>query len=105
MMAPETPRLGSVGFGFEPASGAYHFVVTIPPGDDGDVLVEEHFTYGELVEEAAARARFADTGQQFEVRRPNPKVQVKLFQWQAVAENVRVEFNRRLRGKGLKPGT
>lgn len=103
-MTPERPKLETVGFGFEPEGGAYHFVVTIPRGADGVVLVEEHFAYGESVEEAAKRARFSDAQVGFEVRPPNPKVELALFKWQMVAEEVRVEFNRRLRGKGQKPG-
>lgn len=103
-MAAESGRPDTIGFGFEPASGAYHFVVTIPRGEEGSVLVEEHFAYGESVEEAAARARFAETPPNFDVRTPYPKVEIKLFKWRMVADEVRVEFNRRLRGKGYSAG-
>lgn len=99
------PKTETVGFGFEPEGGAYHFVVTIPaePVDvHAMVTVAEHFAYGESVEEAAARARFTERPNEFVVRPPRPKVELRYALWQAIAEDVRAEFNRRLLGKGQK---
>ena len=101
-MTTERPKTETIGFGFEPAGGAYHFVVTIPEGDEGKVTVAEHFAYGESVEEASARARFSEVPQEVVVRQPRDKVILALFRWQKVAEEVRTEFNRRLLGRGQK---
>ncbi len=101
-MSIERPKIETIGFGFEPAGGAYHFVVTIPPGDEGTVVVAEHFVYGESVEEAAARARFSDTPQEIVARPPRAKVELSVYKWQRVAEEVRSEFNRRLLGRAQK---
>ena len=104
-MSIDGPKIETVGFGFEPAGGAYHFVVTIPPGEDGTVTVAEHFVYGESVEEAAVRSRFADTPLEIVARPPRPKVTLAVSKWQRVAEEVRSEFNRRLLGRGQKRAT
>lgn len=107
-MKIERPKIETVGFGFEPAGGAYHFVVTIPDQsasekeETGVVTVAEQFVYGETVEEAASRARFSDAPQDYAIRPPRLKVIVQHFRWQAVAEEVRAEFNRRLLGRGQK---
>ena len=101
-MLTDRPKTETIGFGFEPAGGAYHFVVTIPTGDEGTVTVAEHFAYGESVEDAAARGRFSEMPQDYVVRPPRAKVEVRLSQWTAVADEVRTEFNRRLLGRGQK---
>src|SRR4051812_13710465 len=101
-MPTERLKTETIGFGFEPAGGAYHFVVTLPPGDEGTVTVAEHFVYGESVEEAAARARFSETPTEHVVRPPRVKVELTVYKWQRVAEEVRAEFNRRLLGRGQK---
>ena len=99
------PKTETVGFGFEPDGGTYHFVVNIPvenSGTEARVTVAEHFVYGETMEEAAARARFAEIPLEFAVRPPRLKVELRYSHWQVVAEDVRAEFNRRLLGKGQK---
>ncbi len=99
----EPPKTETIGFGFEPSKTAYHFVVTIPRGQDGSVEVSEHFVYGEDYEDAAARARLSDEVPSFPIRPPQPKVVVSLHQWRYVADDVRTEFNRTLRTAGYKP--
>ena len=101
-MALDRTKNEVIGFGFEASKGGHHFVVRIPRAEEGVVLVAEHFVYGEEVEEAAARARFSDEPQSLPIRQPSPKVEISLYKWQRVAEDVRAEFNRRLRESGLK---
>jgi Protein of unknown function (DUF3780) len=102
-MPTERARTGTIGFGFTPApKAAYHFVLSIPRGEEGVVTAAEHFTFGEDVAEAAARARFADEPLPYPIRPPQTKVEVSLYKWQRVAEEVRAEFNRRLRAAGMK---
>lgn len=105
----ERRKKETVGFGFEPGGGGYHFVVEIPPRGEGPVTASEHFVYGESVEEAASRARFSDDPNRPIVRPPNPKVEIAYGKWERVAEEARAEFNRRLLGAGMsksawKPG-
>ncbi len=101
-MATARPKNETVGFGFDPSGGAYHFVLTVPADEDGSVTVAEHFVYGESLEEAAARYRFSDVPKDFVARKPIMKVDIDVARWQRVAEEVRTEFNRRLLGKRLK---
>jgi hypothetical protein len=102
-MPSERARTETVGFGFTPApKAAYHFVVTIPRGEEGVVTVAEHFVYGEDVEEAAARARFAEEPLPYAIRGPQAKVEISLYKWRRVAEESRMEFNRRLRVAGMR---
>lgn len=102
-MPSERPKVETVGFGFEPAGGAYHFVVTIPRGEEGNVRVAEHFVYGEEVEEAAQRARMSDDSPGRDIRHSNPKVFISVGKWNIVAKDVQDDFNRRLRNIGQKP--
>ncbi len=101
-MATARPKNETVGFGFDPSGGAYHFVLTVPAYEEGSVTVAEHFVYGESLEEAAARYRFSDKPKDFVARAPIIKVDISAGRWQRVAEEVRTEFNRRLLGKGQK---
>jgi hypothetical protein len=99
-----TTGVEAIGFGFEPTpQGAHHFVVNIPRSDDGNVTVFEHFVYGEEVEVAAARARFSQEHDgRPAIRQPQPKVELSKRKFEMVAEEVRTEFNRHLRKRGLK---
>ena len=84
-----------LGFGFRPEETEHHFVVTVPGGSRKDVLVAEHLRFdrnrvaaplGVGVEDARIRASL-----------PREK-------WDALADPVRVEFNRRLKKQGLPAG-
>ena len=104
-MATERTKPETLGFGFTPSARAsHHFVVTIPRSEDAQVLMTEHFVYGEQWEEAAQRARMSTDGEPLTIpiRAPQPKVEVSRYKWQLVAEEVRSEFNRQLRTAGMK---
>lgn len=87
----------ALGFGFVPADSRHHFVVHLPRLHDGLVEVVEHFAYdaGEIERVAPDPAH----------REPRKKVEIAMSKWQRVADDVRVEFNRRLRQEELKPGS
>jgi len=87
----------AIGFGLVPAESQHHFVVTLPRLEDGLVEVEEHFTLAAVDNVPTQRERAQ--------RAPRKKVEIGLAKWQRVAEAVRVEFNRRLRQRDLKPGS
>ena len=105
-MRTERAKPEGIGFGFvpEPRSG-YHFEVTVPRGDS-DIIVEEHFVYGEDVEDAAARVRMGKEELEGRppIRDPQTKIELSRLKWERVAEDVRSEFNRRLRSDGFKAG-
>lgn len=85
------------GFGFCPEESTHHFVVTIPASNREDVLISEHFTYD-------------DSGQRSELTFSAGEIDGKLrvllarLKWNAIADEVRVEFNRRLKKQDLPPG-
>ncbi len=90
-----TPRANTRGFGFRPEESEHHFVATIPRGNRKDVLITEHLrfdpgsaqpTLGVGAEDARVRVLLA-----------HPK-------WEAIADDVRVEFNRRLKKLGEPVG-
>lgn len=93
MAARARPR--QEGFGFCPQESVHHFVVTVPASNREEVLISEHFTYDE------SEGRSAPT---FESGQMDGKLRVILarHKWNAIADEVRVEFNHRLKKQGLK---
>lgn len=84
------------GFGFVPAESEHHFVVSIPRSDSGEVEVTEWFAFGE-------QPKLAAPGVSVEgARVPKLKIKLSAYKWSLVADEVRVEFNRRLRQASLK---
>jgi hypothetical protein len=78
------------GFGFVPDESEHHFVVSIPRSDANDVEVVELFTFGE--QETLAASVVDDAS-----RAPRLKLRISHYKWSLIADEVRVEFNRRLR--------
>jgi len=74
-----------LGFGFEPARSPYHFAVHVDPTDEGPVAIEE---------------RFSCDGAE-DARPPMLKVVLDRYRWSRMAEQVRANFNKRLRDEGL----
>lgn len=84
------------GFGFCPEESIHHFRVFIPSKGQQDVLISEHFTFnGEMTEKSSGFTNTYD-GQL--------KVVVPRSKWNAIADQVRVEFNKRLKAYGIKSG-
>ena len=84
MSKAEKPRMVH-GFGFEPQRSPYHFAVHLDPGEEGPVAVEERFTC-----ESAAEAR-----------PPALKVVLDRYRWSRIADQLRANFNKRLRNDGF----
>jgi hypothetical protein len=78
------------GFGFVPGESEHHFVVSIPRSDANEVEVTEWFTFGE--QETLAASALDDAA-----RAPRLKLRISHYKWTLIADEVRVEFNRRLR--------
>lgn len=91
---PAAPRV--YGFGFVPEQAQHHFVVTLPAASkDPNVYISEHLEWDPS--EARRTLHFA-------LGKENNKVRVVLprAKWEAIADDVRAEFNRRLREHDLK---
>lgn len=90
-------KLQCEGFGFCPRESTHHFVVTIPASNREDVPISEHFTFDET------EGRSPPT---FGAEQSDGKLRSILARakWDAVADELRLAFNRRLKESGLKAG-
>ena len=87
---------GATGFGFRPDESEHHFVVTVPTGNRGDISVAEHLRFDPEADQAPEPG-FGDSGVRLRVVLARAK-------WNMIADEVRVEFNRRLRKERLPVG-
>lgn len=94
---PERKKATVLGFGFCPEESAHHFLVTIPAGNREEVLISEHFVWDE--NQADAPPTFAPGEMEGKLR-----VMLARSKWNAIADEVRVEFNQRLKKDGLPAG-
>jgi hypothetical protein len=87
-----------LGFGFSTEHTEHCFVVTFPASKakSAEVLISEHFHYQPESDEPVEMS-FSDEDRQL-------KVMLKRFVWEQVEEEVKAEFNRRLRAMGVKTG-
>ena len=90
-------RSGAAGFGFDPEQSQHHFSVTVPAGNRADVLVAERLTFDPETARAPPSLGVGPQDAKLRVRLPRAK-------WNAIADDVRVEFNRRLKQRGLPAG-
>src|SRR5919198_1010690 len=90
-------RPKSIGFGFVPSESEHHFLVMIPSQTHEPIYISEHVTW---VESTTWRELHFALGQE------DAKMRVVLprLKWEAIADPVRAEFNRRLQQSGLKTG-
>jgi len=89
----------SMGFGFVPEKSQHHFLVTIPKRAKKNdwVCISEHLEWNE--NEAGRNLSLA-------LGREDSKMRVMLSQskWNAIADDVKAEFNGRLKRNDLKSG-
>ena len=88
---------GSMGFGFRPEESEHHFVVTLPAGNREEVLVAEHLRFD-------AEAGHSPPSLGFGPHEAKLRVALARTKWNAIADDLRVEFNRRLKKDGLPVG-
>ena len=88
---------GPMGFGFRPDESEHHFLVTVPAGNRQDVTVAEHLRFDREAGPAPPSLGFGPNDAKLRVALPRTK-------WNAIADEVRVEFNRRLKKEGLPAG-
>ena len=86
-------RPKSVGFGFVPSESEHHFLVMIPSQTHEPIYISEHVTW---VESTTWRELHFALGQEDAKMR----VVVPRFKWEAMADPIRAEFNRRLQQSG-----
>jgi hypothetical protein len=102
-MSPKTDResgmqaILSRAFGFDPAESLHHFLIKIPQGTTRKIEFSGHFTWG-AVSGSSPMTLGAGSGGQIRVLLARPK-------WDAIADEVRAEFNRRLKSSGKKTGS
>jgi hypothetical protein len=96
MAAPKKPTC--LGFGFCPEESAHHFLVTIPAGIRDDVLISEHLIWDESRTSSPPTFAFGEAEGKLRAILPRPK-------WNEIADEVRVEFNKRLKQEGRKSGS
>jgi len=92
-------RQKSLGFGFVPEKSQHHFLVTIPKkGNKGDyVLISEHLEWND--NEARRNLNFALGSEDSKMR-----VMLPHTKWDAIADEVKAEFNKRLKLNGIRSG-
>ena len=88
-----------LGFGFIPEQSEHCFIVTLPASraKGAEVLISEHFEWGEPVDAAPVTVSLNDEDAQV-------KVILRQNVWDEIAEETKAEFNRRLRSLGIKTG-
>ncbi|MGH8720222.1 MAG: DUF3780 domain-containing protein [Burkholderiales bacterium] len=86
-----------MGFGFVPEESTHHFLVTIPASNRQHVLISEHYTWeaGDPAERITFSAGVDDGKLRATLERQK---------WNAIADEARAEFNRRLKKQGLPAG-
>jgi hypothetical protein len=87
------------GFGFSPTISEHYFLVTIPASraPDAEVMISEHFHWSPPAGNKPTPISLNNQDAQLKVILP------RRF-WDEIAEEVKAEFNRRLRSRGIKAG-
>lgn len=87
-----------LGFGFSSEHTEHCFLVTFPASiaKSSEIMISEHFHW-KPEQESPVEISFNNEDRQLKVR-------LKRFIWEQIEEEVKAEFNRRLRGMGLKTG-
>lgn len=83
-------------FGFDPVESQHHFLVRIPRAATQPVNISEHLTWSEQHGSSPMTSGNAPDGQ--------IRVVLARSKWDAIADVLRVEFNRRLKQQGLQVG-
>jgi hypothetical protein len=86
-------RKDALGFGFVPLESQHHFLVMIPRGKNDTVIVYERFKWQEK-----------EDVQKIDLICDRPKVEISKDKWKQVEDDLRVEFNERLKKDGILVG-
>jgi hypothetical protein len=83
-------------FGFDPQESRHHFLVNIPRSAEGKIEISEHFTWDD--QNGSSEVSYG-TRQDGQIR--SVLVRAK---WDAIADELRAQFNLRLKKMGQKSG-
>ncbi len=83
-------------FGFDPAESQHHFLVDIPRGGDAPIKISEHLSWDDEKGSSEVTLGSAQDGQ--------IRVMLARLKWDAIADEVRAQFNLRLKKMGKKSG-
>lgn len=83
-------------FGFDPQESTHHFLVNLSRGGNTNIDISEHFSWDDAVGSSELSYGSRLDGQ-IRVRLARPK-------WDAIADEVRVVFNQRLKQMGRRSG-
>jgi hypothetical protein len=94
---PAAKKPQVLGFGYQPAHSEHFFLLTLPrsKGEGAEVTLSEHFEWREPTDDAPIPVPINDVNAHL-------RVILRRSIWDAIAEDVKAEFNRRLRSYGLK---
>jgi hypothetical protein len=92
-----TTRQKDEGFGFIPQETEHHFLVTLSPSKKEHVYLSEHFTWEEGQGQRILNLTPGNEDDKLRAILPRPK-------WDAMADALQEDFNRRLKKNGLKIG-
>lgn len=95
-MRAEFKSLVDESFGFNPEESMHHFVVNIARGENTRVEISEHLSWDTDRGSSPVSFGLREDGQ--------IRVILQRQKWDAIADEVRVMFNRRLRKNGFKSG-
>jgi len=95
-MNPSLMALLNASFGFDPAESRHHFVVDIPRGGDAPIKISEHLTWDDEKGSSPVTTGAAQDGQ--------IRVLLARLKWDAVADELRAQFNLRLKKMAKKSG-
>ena len=84
-------------FGFDPKESTHHFLVHIPRGGSANIEISEHFTWDP---ETGSSERTYGTRLDGQIR-----VILKRRKWDAIADEIRAQFNQRIKKSGIKIGS
>lgn len=81
------------GFGFDPVESQHHFLVVIPRGNEGRVIIFERFEWQDDTEV-----------QTINYKTDKPKVELDKHKWKLIESALKDEFNSRLKKEKLPVG-
>jgi hypothetical protein len=84
-------------FGFDPQESRHHFLVDIPRGGEAPIKISEHLTFDD---ETGSSGVTTGAGQDGQIR-----VILARLKWDAIADELRTQFNQRLKKAGKKTGS
>jgi hypothetical protein len=96
-MGKERESILSNAFGFNPEESLHYFVVEIPNNTTGEVLISEHYTWN--AKKGPEEITYG-TRQDGRIRAVLARTK-----WISISNELRAQFNRRLRRDGCKSGT